>query len=285
MFYKDFQTKRKELGLTIEQISLKIKISEENLKNLENGEFNELPDLYFRLFIKAYAQELGLDPEEYLKKYEEHTGSKKHDVLQNIQEPTDEKEPVKINSPLSQMSDRGKLITFIVTFIVLIFVIVILKQVLSENEAQTISSVHQRIIDQDTIQTLTNNVDTEASTDEQEQNTKEKQPEETPVVTPAETETEVQTESNAIDSSLLLTLNIEIRDTCWVKMVMDEKDTTEALYSPGATREWKASEIFDLRIGRPEVVKVFLNGTQLDSVDYGVAPARLVITKDGITNR
>ena len=281
MFYKDFQDKRKELGLTIEQISQKIKISIEHLKNIEKGEFTKLPDLYIRLFIKNYSQELGLDPEEYLKKYEEHSGSKKHDVLQNIQGNSDKKEPVKTNSPVSQMSDRGKLITFIATFIILIFVIVILKQVLLENEAQTVSPVHQRLIEENNTQSETNNIDTETTTDETPKATEENQPEETPVLTP----TEIENEPVAIDSASLLTLNIEISDTCWVKMVLDEKDTSEALFRPGATREWLASKVFDLRIGRPEVVKVFLNGIQLDSVDYGVAPARLVITKDGITNR
>ena len=274
MFYKDFQEKRKELGLTIEQISQKIKINPDILKNIEKGEFEQLPDLYVRLFIKAYAAELGFDPEEMLKKYEAHTGSQKHDVKQNIITDEDrEPEPVRRKSPVTQMSDQGKIITFISIFAIIIFVVIILKQVLSENEPQSLSSVHQRLVDRDSIP------DNEP-------------PDELPVTDVSvesnqEEEDNEQPETNATlpDSTDLLKLNIDIGDTCWVKIIIDETDTSEALFRPNATREWEAREVFDLRIGRPEVVRLFLNNTELDSIDMGVAPARIVITRDGIINR
>jgi len=280
MFYKDFQEKRKELGLTIEQISQKIKINPDTLKNIEAGEFKKLPDIYVRLFIKSYARELGLNAEEYLKKYEEHTGSKKHDVKQNIVKETP-KEEGKVDTPVSGFSDKGKTITFIIIFVLIIFVIVILKQVLSENQVATVSPVHQRLMKQQ--DSLARAAMSESSTEsaEEELTNEEKQPNQQD----DEQGTVPEPETAIVDTADMLSLGIEISDTCWVKIVIDETDTSEALFRPGTVREWEAARVFDLRIGRPEVVKLFLNDTQLDSVDRGVAPARLVITEDGIINR
>ncbi len=279
MFYKDFQEKREELGLSLDQISQKTKISQETLTCIEKGEFDKLPDIYIRLFIKSYAQELGLNPEEYLKKYESETGSKKHDVKRNLIE-NDSKEKDKTSPPPTiKMSEKGRIVTFAVIFILIIFVIVILKQVLSENQSQTISKVHQRIMQQDSvalIDTLTPDSD-KASSENTPMNNEDQS---------AETEINVTDIDTTVAASLTdsLRLGIEISDTCWVKIVLDGKDTSEAMFRPETKREWKALEKFDIRIGRPEVVKLFLNSTQLDSVDRGVAPARLLITKDGIVN-
>ncbi|MBN2280643.1 MAG: DUF4115 domain-containing protein [Candidatus Marinimicrobia bacterium] len=280
MFYKELQEKRKALGLTLEQVSQKIKISIDNLKNIEKGDFTQLPDLYIRLFVKTYAQELGFDPLEYLKKYEDFSGSKKHDVMQNYPEKTDEKTPLNINSSFSQMSDRSKLITFMVILILLVFVIIILKQVLSENDAKTVNSLQQQLTEMDSLQTTFNSIDAEMAQEEDLDTQQKPMSEGKPVNSEPENNA-----STVADSNTQLKLNIEINDTCWVKIVLDQKDTSEALFRPGATREWTAFEVFDLRVGRPEVVSLYLNGTKLDSVDYGVAPARLVITKDGIINR
>ncbi|MFP4547153.1 MAG: RodZ domain-containing protein [Fidelibacterota bacterium] len=276
MFYKDFQAKRKEMGLTIEQVAQKIKINPDTLKNIEAGEFTKLPDIYVRLFIKSYARELGLNPDEYLKKYETHTGSKKHDVKQNIikQSP---KEEGKVDKTIARGRDKGKTITFIIIFVLIIFVIIILKQVLSENQTTMVSPVHQRLIQQQ--DSLVGAEAQPIGTPEEEPAAVETQP------VPESPEQEQTPQPAVIDTSSMLSLGIEIADTCWVKIVIDESDTSEALFRPGTVRKWQANRVFDLRIGRPEVVKLFLNDTELDSVDRGIVPARVVITEDGIINR
>lgn len=269
MFYKELQEKRKELGLTLEQVSQKIKINPDILDKIEKGEFSALPDLYIRLFIKSYALEMGFDPEEFLRKYEEEFGSKKHDVKQNIiksEKPAKPEKPVATN-----FSDRNKLITFIATIAVLLFVIVILKQVLSEKEPPAVSPVHQRIMGRDTTIRETPQPKEESPVREE------------PVSAPVENE--ITTETALVDTTALIDLKMEINDTCWVKIVIDESDTSEAIFRPGTTRQWKASRVFDLRVGRPEVVKLFINDVEVDSIDTSKAPARMVITDAGIINR
>jgi len=58
---------RLKLNRELREISEEIKISYEYLAALENGEPGELPSLvYYNLFVRSYAAELGLDPEEIL---------------------------------------------------------------------------------------------------------------------------------------------------------------------------------------------------------------------------
>ena len=279
MFYKEIQAKREELGMTIEQVAQKIKISQDILINIEKGEFESLPDLYIRLFIKSYTMELGLDPEEYLSKYEAESGSKKHDVKQNIQS-RENQSNVK-NKPVNSASEKNKLIVFISTIAILIFVIVILKQILSENTTQTISPVHQRLIQNDTIAEQINDIPKEQPKPEKKQinnstqNTEEK----------TEESQNLETTAALLDTSNQIHLNMEISDTCWVKLIIDKKDTSEALFRPGTIRNWKAFEVFDIRIGRPEIVKLFLNNKKLENIDNGTVPRHLVITKNGIINQ
>ena len=55
--------KRKESGLSLEDLSRKTRIRIEFLHNIEKGHNDRLPCLpYNRGFIRAYASEVGVDP-------------------------------------------------------------------------------------------------------------------------------------------------------------------------------------------------------------------------------
>ena len=55
--------KREELGLTIKDISLKLKIRERYLSNIEGWDFTTMPHkVYIRGYIRLYSDLLGLDP-------------------------------------------------------------------------------------------------------------------------------------------------------------------------------------------------------------------------------
>ena len=67
--------RREERGMTLDQVARTTKISKNVLRALEASDVQHLPaDIYTRGFVKAYAQEVGLDPEttaaEYLRKVE-----------------------------------------------------------------------------------------------------------------------------------------------------------------------------------------------------------------------
>ena len=54
-----------------------LKISLSALRAIEKGHFDQLPYTYSRLFLRAYAVEIGVDPEEALENLEIYLGNKK----------------------------------------------------------------------------------------------------------------------------------------------------------------------------------------------------------------
>ena len=62
-FYKNLKKLREEKGISLQDINKRTKINITILKSLENGEFAEISETYLRLFIRAYAAEIGGDPD------------------------------------------------------------------------------------------------------------------------------------------------------------------------------------------------------------------------------
>ena len=66
-FYEELKSLREKQGIDLEEIHNRTKINLESLKAIELGQFDILPTPYVRLFIKAYAIEIGGDTNETLK--------------------------------------------------------------------------------------------------------------------------------------------------------------------------------------------------------------------------
>ena len=63
---------RERLGLTLEEAERTIRIRASRLETLERGEFDSLPsEVQARGFLHNYAEFLGIDPEELLRRYDE----------------------------------------------------------------------------------------------------------------------------------------------------------------------------------------------------------------------
>lgn len=63
---------RERRGISLRQIASATKISSGALESLERGDFSRLPGgIFSRAFVRAYAVEVGLDPEETVRQYTE----------------------------------------------------------------------------------------------------------------------------------------------------------------------------------------------------------------------
>lgn len=71
-FYEELKSLREKQGIDLEEIHNRTKINLESLQAIESGKFDILPTPYIRLFIKAYAIEIGGDTNETLKQLEHH---------------------------------------------------------------------------------------------------------------------------------------------------------------------------------------------------------------------
>jgi len=68
-FYEELRESRLARGLSIEDIASVTKINPQYLHAIEAGEYDMLPEPYIVLFIKAYAKEIGIDPEDTARRY------------------------------------------------------------------------------------------------------------------------------------------------------------------------------------------------------------------------
>ena len=75
-FYIDLKKKRETQGIEISEISEQTKINPKYFIEFEKGNFEVLPQVYTRLFLRSYAIEIGADPVKILENYEFHTTGK-----------------------------------------------------------------------------------------------------------------------------------------------------------------------------------------------------------------
>ena len=62
-FYKNLKALRKEQGISLDEIQERTKINKSILELIENGQFEKLNSTYLRLFIRAYCNEIGKNPD------------------------------------------------------------------------------------------------------------------------------------------------------------------------------------------------------------------------------
>jgi len=68
-FCAELRYRREAEGLSLQDVFHRTRINPAFLEALESGRFEVLPEAYVRLFLKKYAQEIGLDPDEALERY------------------------------------------------------------------------------------------------------------------------------------------------------------------------------------------------------------------------
>ncbi len=66
----ELKARREASGLSIDDLFERTRINPTFLEALESGNFDILPEAYTRLFLKTYAEEIGLNPQEILARYE-----------------------------------------------------------------------------------------------------------------------------------------------------------------------------------------------------------------------
>ena len=103
LFFEELKKQRISQDIELNEISNRTKINLEYLESIEQGNFDFLPYIYVRLFLKAYCLEIGLDYNDSLKNL---------DKAMNIQQVKVKKEHPKINISKSSKSKTIKQFDF-----------------------------------------------------------------------------------------------------------------------------------------------------------------------------
>jgi cytoskeleton protein RodZ len=61
-------------------------------------------------------------------------------------------------------------------------------------------------------------------------------------------------------------LKAEVRETTWVKIILDRGEPKEYIFQPGSRPEWKAQEGFELFIGNAGGIALEFNGRKMDNL-------------------
>ena len=84
--------KREELGLDLKEISKITRIKYDNLKAIEEGDFEKLPvEVYVRGYIREYAKILNIDPENVIDLYVQQISPKTLSQTESIEIPHKER--------------------------------------------------------------------------------------------------------------------------------------------------------------------------------------------------
>ena len=262
MFYEDLREHRKSLGISLDQVASRTKISREFLEKFEKGDFSGLPTTYIRLFLRAYAQEIGKDPDSIIAEFNAFSGQPEEPQPEPVETEAAPKPIVKKTIPKINGKNRVNVAAITVAILVTFFIIMVLKQVLLD-ETDEVASVPLGSSEMP-LQMETQDSGAVAAS-----------------ISPVTEEGETP----ATDLVQPLTLTLSTNDSCWIRLIVDQKDTTQALYPGDVTRSWQANQRFDIRLGRPSVVDLILNGKNLGPLGAEGIPTRLIITKEGIVRR
>lgn len=258
---------RMEKGISLDDLQEATKIQKRYLVAIEEGNYKILPgSFYVRAFIKSYAEEVGLDPSEVLRMYQNVIPSPHPD--QTI-------EPIRKKRASSRNTDAmNRWISSIVlwSFIILIAgIIYYFYYTHSSGNEKVLDNDDYRITDQadSGVDPLEENTDKELHNESQPDPLAEMpQEEETPpppdpVVKFAKSENGVDYYELEFTESVNLELEV-IGDQCWIQVTElvgnERKKLEEVTISRGDVRSYEVNNSVYLYIGRASALQIKVNG-------------------------
>lgn len=243
--------RRHQLGLRIEEIAEDIKIRADYLRAIEQEAFDKLPTVeYGRLFLKSYAERLGLNVSDVYALYDVHHRPSWEPPKPRPIAPNGSGMPA---GPTPRMPAPKPIPTKVWIYLVvgiIAIAIIILGVLKLMNPKDGESSETQR----------------PATTDQQvAQSTPAVEPQAAPVTPPVTDTASQSTEADevVIDAEMLLTLTFD-RDT-WVKLIADSDTIASGIFGAGKSIQAKGLDRFVLSLGHTDGVQATVNGRQLKS--------------------
>lgn len=263
--------RRHQLGLRIEEVAEDIKIRADYLRAIEQEAFDKLPTVeYGRLFLKSYAERLGLNVSDVYALYDVHHRPSWEPPKPRAVTPGASGMPA---GPTPRMPAPKPIPTKVWVYLVIgviaiaIIILGVLK-LMNPTDGES-SGVQQPASTEQTIA----------------QSPPPVEPQVEPVAAPvADTMSSAVTEGEVvIDAEMLLTLTFD-RDT-WVKLVADSDTIASGIFGAGKSVQAKGLDRFVLSLGHTEGVQANVNGRQLRPFSNWTRKfTDMVITADSVAN-
>ncbi len=247
---KEIKERRLLRGISLKEISESTRIDLKYLEKIENNEFDFLPPLYVKSFLKSYLLILDVDSTEYLKRVdellkgktiEEETVPSESDAIEFVPEKT-----LDVESFLKSKTT----VLVLVSLILLIFVIILIvpgkhveNEYVEEKDNGTISRFNEKkpsqVIDE-------------------------------------------KKESKIVFSKDSLTLVGIASDSVWMQIKGDGTVIDEIFMRKGEQKYWRAKENFEVLIGNAGAISFALNKENLPFVGMPGAVKRVYIDPEGL---
>jgi len=142
-FYLELKVLRESRGISLEELESRTKINIRYLRAIEKGEFDVIEVPYLRLFLRAYAEEIGGDSVNALEQLDSFNGTVKK-PLQMVQEelkddvpgyPSQDANEKKNSSFQTDQKLRQDIIKGSVLLLIFIFAIVIFRSIFTEESS------------------------------------------------------------------------------------------------------------------------------------------------------
>ncbi len=241
---------REKLNLSLEDISTATRINIKFLKAIEDGNFNFLNDVYVRAFIRSYAKEVGLDPEDCIRKYSEVVLPEKTEVETQKSSPLPESTQ-KVRLPKQKGVSNTTILIIISLFIVFALIITLN---LFENDVN--KDFDKEVSFQEAVKKIEQaqlNSDSSIYVD-------------STAVLPAL--------SGGLDS---LILSISTLESAWISVLIDGKIKNEILLMPNKSIQWKAADNFTLTTGNAGALNIKLNNKSIPTIGKRGAVVRDIV--------
>lgn len=257
-FFENLKQKRIENGIDLGKVAKKTLLNLNILNFIENGEIDKLPKGYRRIYLRRYVKEIGLNPDEVMKDYNLLIGDTDVELMK---ETVTKKAEVKKSSWQHNIS-REKIVHFlsvamiIIVIISTIAIIYFVTKYLNESENYDIKeiSVETMAAMEDSTLKITNGVDSLV-----------------PVTITNEKKDDY------------FTFFISVKENCWIRQIVDFRDTTEYILKRGRNKKISAKNRVRFIAGNGNAVVIKHNDkTYEDIAPKGSILRRLVIDKDGI---
>ncbi len=263
---KKIQKARREQKLSINDVSKKLRINPQFLKNIEAGNMTFLPAPYVRAFVKNFADFLKLDGQAVLDEWPQDATEK--ELPEAPPKGKAEASPVSRDAAEAQKTDDPKTgpaktyrneIIVGVSLAVLIILIIFFSTMSDKTIAPPVADYGKtELIPEVPFEKVLQEVN-------------QKQAEKRPVF---EAVSKPQAEA--------LNLRVEANDSVWVRIIIDEIDETEAIFAPGDIRSFQAVKQFQLQIGNAAGIKLYLNEKELPPVGRAGQVRYIRIDQEGV---
>lgn len=244
---------RESQGRSLDNIAIATKINIQFLEQIESGSIPNLPITYLNAFVRDYAIELGLNLDELIERITESERGE-----QNVSEGQKEESSVKDDQiPATPIDDHlTKKFLFMESHQIRLLILVVVAVLLGLFVMLAIigngkkSEPPAEISFADVI--------------------KEK---DTTGLPPMKD----KTSATPVDS---LVLEGFVKDTVWIKVIIDGKDIREAIFPPGSRKKWIAADSLQVSVGNAMNIEFMLNGKTLGTLGTQKRPLKNVsITK------